>query len=106
MTLVLTSLHASQPPGVRSSAIWPYFHMKESLSVVLGLANASQLTMEVAAHDPPAIPEDLDGDGTVGVNDLLIVLADWGPCGCCASDVDSNGQVNINDLLALIGAWG
>ena len=24
--------------------------------------------------------EDIDGDGTVGMGDLLLVLAEWGPC--------------------------
>ncbi len=33
--------------------------------------------------DECEIPGDLDGDGTVGANDLLILLASWGPCDDC-----------------------
>jgi hypothetical protein len=51
-----------------------------------------------------ACPCDLDGDGEVGVDDLLIVLGAWGtgPGGDCTGD----GATNVNDLLALLAAWG
>ena len=51
-------------------------------------------------------PLDLDGDGVVGVSDLLIVLADWGPCPLCTGDLDADGAVDVNDLLLIIGSWG
>ncbi len=44
-----------------------------------------------------------DGDGTVGVVDLLELLSRWGGSGPC--DVDGRG-VGIGDLLALLAAWG
>ncbi len=50
-------------------------------------------------------PEDIDGDGTVGVTDLLAVITDWGSSDA-ASDVDDDGVVGIEDLLAVILAWG
>ncbi len=28
----------------------------------------------------PACPADFDDDGNVGVSDLLVLLANWGPC--------------------------
>jgi hypothetical protein len=52
---------------------------------------------------------DLDGDGTVGVKDLLILLGTWGPCpkqGDCLADFDNTGDVGVKDLLVLLGAWG
>ncbi len=56
-------------------------------------------------------PGDLDGDGEVGITDLLILLGAWGPCpGACppACDADLNADctVGITDLLALLAAWG
>jgi agmatine/peptidylarginine deiminase len=53
------------------------------------------------------IPEDLDGDGIVGVNDFLLLLAGWGPCppDNCPADIDGNGEVNVNDFLLLLAAW-
>ena len=55
------------------------------------------------------IPGDLDGDGTVGVTDLLILLGDWGRCppkGECPADLNGDGSVGVVDLLILLGNWG
>ena len=52
---------------------------------------------------------DLDGDGSVGVKDLLILLGNWGPCGdCndCPADLDADCSVGVKDLLILLGNWG
>lgn len=54
-------------------------------------------------------PGDLDGDGSVGVSDLLILLGSWGPCGdCddCIADLDDDCTVGVSDLLILLGNWG
>ncbi len=59
--------------------------------------------------EPPVIPGDLDGDGSVGVNDLLILLASWGPCpDCndCPADLDGSCSVGVGDLLILLANWG
>lgn len=54
-----------------------------------------------------ACPEDVDGDGAVGFNDLVAVLAAWGPCSpACAEDIDEDGTVGFNDVVALLAAWG
>jgi len=47
---------------------------------------------------------DIDDDGTVGVDDLLGVLENWGSDG--AGDVDDSGTVDVDDLLLLIASWG
>jgi hypothetical protein len=71
-------------------------------------------------YTPPATPACVAdiapapaGDDTVDVNDLLAVIADWGPCpeqGCCPADIapqlGGDSEVNVDDLLAVIGAWG
>ena len=54
--------------------------------------------------EPPV--GDLDGDCAVGASDLLILLADWGPCKGCPSDLDGNGSVGASDLLILLVNWG
>ncbi len=58
-----------------------------------------------------AAPFDLNGDGIVGILDLLELLGAWGPCGnCllpgfCPADFDGDCSVGIEDLLALLGNW-
>ena len=49
---------------------------------------------------------DVDGDGNVGVTDVLAVIGTWGPCENCTADIDGDGIVGVNDLLAIIGQWG
>ncbi len=54
-------------------------------------------------------PGDIDGDGMVGITDLLILLASWGPCAdCddCPADLDGNCTVGVSDLLILLSNWG
>ncbi len=62
------------------------------------------------AHPKPTQTDgDLDGDGTVGVKDLLILLGSWGPCDdCnnCPADLDGDCTVGVKDLLILLGNWG
>ncbi|MHC4414279.1 MAG: M28 family peptidase [Planctomycetota bacterium] len=47
---------------------------------------------------------DLDGDGSVGIADLLALLAVWGSPG--PGDFDHNGIVGIGDLLIMFANWG
>jgi hypothetical protein len=49
---------------------------------------------------------DLDGDGFVGVTDLLQLLGAWGACKNCQEDFDGNGFVDVSDILELINSWG
>jgi hypothetical protein len=86
---------------------------------------ARSRTNATALHDGPAwrnIPHgervvigelvsdcyaDLDGDGQVGINDFLMVLALWGPCdGDCVADLDHDEEVGITDFLGVLAAWG
>ena len=51
------------------------------------------------------IPADLNCDGSVGLADLLIMLASWGPCPGCIADIDGSGSVDFADLITLLGSW-
>ncbi len=48
---------------------------------------------------------DIDGDGRVGVDDLLRLISSWGGFDP-DSDVDNDGTIGVDDLLELIAAWG
>ena len=48
---------------------------------------------------------DLNCDGSIGIEDLLVILNEWGDCAVCSGDIDQNGVVDITDLLSVIGAW-
>lgn len=53
----------------------------------------------------PAAPGDVNGDGTVDFDDVLSVLAAWGPCAGCPADADGDGTVGFSDVLVVLSAW-
>ena len=61
----------------------------------------------VQASRPSA---DLDGDGIVGVSDLLEVVINWGPCvpmdEPCPGDTNGDCDVDVNDIVEVIAGWG
>ncbi|MCH2133216.1 MAG: CotH kinase family protein [Phycisphaerales bacterium] len=48
---------------------------------------------------------DVDEDGDVDVDDLLLILSIFGCEEDCSYDADGNGVVNVDDVLAIVGAW-
>ena len=56
--------------------------------------------------DPPTnCLGDANDDGIVNVNDLLLVIGNWGTSDA-AADVNNDGIVNVSDILIMIDAWG
>jgi subtilisin family serine protease len=59
---------------------------------------------------PNPLPADLNNDGSVGPNDLAILLDFWGACadcdGACVADLDGDCLVGPTDLAILLGSWG
>ena len=50
-------------------------------------------------------PADVDGDGVVGVNDLVAVIVAWGTADS-AADIDGSGTVGVDDLVFVVSSWG
>jgi hypothetical protein len=69
----------------------------------------SQTTPEVDAivDVVPRMPADVNFTGSVNIDDLLLVINDFGisPAGGPATDVTRNGTINIDDVLAVINGW-
>ena len=50
---------------------------------------------------------DINGGGTVGGDDLAIMLGAWGPCDFnCSADLDDDGFIGGGDLAILLSRWG
>lgn len=49
---------------------------------------------------------DVTGDGLINITDILVLMANWGPCvGNCLTDLNEDGQTGISDLLIIIANW-
>lgn len=65
----------------------------------------------LVSFDSKCGPADLNCDGLVNVQDLLLLLADWGDCpkgkglGTCLGDIDGDGVVGFSDLSILLANW-
>lgn len=70
--------------------------------------NGGLLAVHTAMSDQHPNFGDLNGDGIVDVSDLLILLANWGPCprdNECLGDINNDDVVDVSDLLLLLANW-
>ena len=63
-------------------------------------------TVALGPDGAEACPEDLPMDGLVSVDDILMMLSDFGCLEDCAADVDLDNAVTIADLLLLLTKFG
>jgi len=55
---------------------------------------------------PPDCPADLNNDGYRNFDDVLELVANWGPCTGCSEDLNNDGYVNYDDVLVIVANWG
>lgn len=51
-------------------------------------------------------PGDFDGNGVIGVNDVLVALGNFGCAGDCVADIDGDNIVGVTDILTLLSGFG
>ena len=85
---------------------------------IVGCQDSTACNYDAAATDPGTCdyitcteqPEgceaDLNQSGTVGVDDLLMLLAEFGCTGNCPVDVDGDGVTGVTDILLLLSSFG
>ena len=77
-----------------------YAGTRQSRSTAHGLTAAANTITEECPDCP-----DINGDGEVGVDEVLAVIAAWDTNNTDA-DVNADGIVDTNDLLLVLSAWG
>ncbi|MCH2134121.1 MAG: hypothetical protein MK116_10265 [Phycisphaerales bacterium] len=102
LDVMLSSFHSGSQDG---SGSYPNWMLKEHSLVDIGVASAATLTLEVEVIEPSGVPADATGDGAVNVDDLLAVLGDYGRCPCCPTDFDESGTVDVDEVLFVIANW-
>ena len=80
--------------------------------IALDMNHTGTEPRQVFVHQNARLLGDLNGDGNIGVADLLMLLANWCPddqdpaCGCLAYDLNGDGKVDDDDKDILIENWG
>ncbi|MHC4415150.1 MAG: dockerin type I domain-containing protein [Planctomycetota bacterium] len=106
---VMTELDDLVPPelGIHISYVWA---INEAGQISGGAGHPTFGSVAILLTPIGGPLGDLNGDGIVGVADLLLLLAAWGPCpdppDDCPADLNGDGTVNIADLLILLANWG
>lgn len=98
-------LSAHGPPAgaftVRATVVDPTGTVRNEFARLIHATEVVEWTVDRT----PACPADLDGDATVGIDDLITLLSNWGTPDPFA-DLDGDGLVGNGDLISLLAAWG
>ena len=60
----------------------------------------------ITPSDPEKIAADVNGDGVVNIQDLVLVASSLGKTGPTNADVNADGVVDIRDIVTVAGALG
>lgn len=64
-----------------------------------------ELTPAMPVVEPPPLVGDLNIDGVVNIQDLVLVASQFGQTGQNTADINEDGVVNIQDLVLVAGAF-
>jgi hypothetical protein len=105
----------SVPPAAESGGSHEWFRGVAALpggeTWAVGQYYDGTLTTTLTQRRPAvlSVPGDIDGDGAVGVEDLVALITAWGACPIdaeCPADLNGDGVVDVADLVSLIVNWG
>jgi hypothetical protein len=110
------------PDGEYECFLWlkdPQPWLSENPKYAIRIASATEEGLDVWDHlsgmnrlgvgilkGPVACDSDINLDGAVGVDDLLLLLGDFGCESMCLQDLDDDDVVTVSDLLVLLGEFG
>jgi len=81
------------------------FSRPQLLIFIIAFSLIGYLIFRSLAAPNPALPGDLNGDNTVNIQDLSIMLSDYGTSNT-AADINLDGTVNVLDMSILLSHYG
>ena len=76
----------------------------DSVANEINVTNNCSAAVEITVTH--VVPGDVNGDGVVNIQDLVIIASQLGQTGANSADVNGDGTVNIQDLVLVAGALG
>ncbi|MEE2907770.1 MAG: hypothetical protein VX527_08050 [Planctomycetota bacterium] len=92
------SLPTIVPPGGFAELLITLIPQSTSMGLIL---NGTL----VGTGEPETLPCDANDDGVIDSNDILAILAHWGPCPGCPADTNNDDLVNVKDILNVLECW-
>ena len=71
-----------------------------------GSWDGTVLLWNLTPPEPERIAEDINNDGTINIQDLVLIASNFGATGENPADVNGDGVVNIQDLVQVAGQLG
>jgi len=75
----------------------------ESLPIA---CESDRVSIVVSELGVPGCPADLNSDGSISVQDLLLLLSEFGCVSSCVNDINQDGFVAVDDILILLSEFG
>lgn len=72
--------------------------------IAYGRSGGVGVTVSLLLVPAQVKPSDIDGNCRTNMDDLLMVISDWGQMESSA-DVNRDGIVNVHDLMIVINEW-
>ena len=102
-----TATHKATLTG-HTDSVFSVSFSPDGTTLASGSGDGTILLWEIAPAppEPEKVAADVNSDGVVNIQDLVLVASRFGQTGENAADVNGDGVVNIQDLVLVAGAFG